>query len=370
MPSLMHENQALSNLTFLARLALIGKTVAFYAVATTFPFMEMSPQHPYDPSALGWVDGIPLVLFLGLASLSISRAMRGSGLAIVLLMAIFCLLPVLNIIPLTIGFNVGHERFLTLPMAFFAILVARLVAYALNYFSAPLVGVLCGCFVVLYVANLRVTVPLWRNELSLWSWAHSQHPQSSFVQHSLVTAALKWNNLDLARRVIERSKAIGVSEAMLFLEADLLVKEKKYDEGLALARTVMASKLRLHEQYPDHESVPRDEWDRSVLDNWHLPAALVTIGNACISTKRFKEAEMAAKQAIFYSPKFPPAMLIYAYAIWGQGLRSEGDEAYRAALGAYATPVREDVQKLTKSYLAQLCNVPGHSFACAAERVR
>lgn len=370
MPSLVHENPAFSGFTLFYRLALIGKTVSFYTVTGLFPFIELSPQHPYDPGALGWREVVVLTCAVAIVVASVIRAFRGSSGAILILMVFVCLLPVLNVIPLTIGENVGHERFLTLPVAFMALIAAQVVTGAMNYMSTPVVGTACVLIIALFVANLRVTVPLWRNELTLWSWAYSQHPDSTFVQHSIVTAAAKWGDLKLARRVIEKARERGPSEAMLFLEADLLVKEQKYDLALSLANTVMASKPRLHEKYGDLSVASKEEVAQSALENWHLPGALVTIGNAYISTRRFKEAEIAASHALFYSPNLPPAMLVRAYAIWGQGRVQEGDAAYREALEAYATPVQDSVHELTKSYLSQLCGTAKLAFACDSRYAR
>jgi len=364
MPSLVHVNQILAHLNGFERVALIGRTISFYAVMALLPFRSMSPQHPYEIASLGWVDVAALMVGMALVLWLLVWAWRMSCFAFFVLAAILSLVPVMNIIPLTIGSNIGHERFLTLPMAMLAAASVPVMLWAEKRMSWKIPSLVCVLLLFVYVANLRVTVPLWRNELSLWSWAYSQHPNNPFVQHSLGTAALKWNDVKLARDVIDKSRAAGLSEAMSFMETDLLVKERRYTEAVELADRILASRPRLYLQYRIREDVPEEVLNISAMDDWYLPYAFVTLARAHIALKQFEQAQRAAEAALFYAPNLPPAKLVYSYALLGQGKVESGLAAYQIAWDSYATPVRDEVNGLTVDYMRQLCTVAGMSFAC------
>jgi len=272
--------------------------------------------------------------------------------------------PVLNIIPLTIGSNIGHDRFLTLPLAALSLLLMPFLEAIWKRIGAAGLAALGVVLILIFTANLKVTVPLWRNELTLWTWAYTQYPSSIFIQHSYVTAALKWNDLEKARSVIEKSSRIAASDAMLFLEVELLVKEGRYEAALQLANKVMAVRPRVHLRYTNRTQVPDEALRQMVLQDWHLPGALRSIAQANIALKRFKDAEAAAQHALFYSPQLPAAQRLYAYALWGQGRELEGDAAYKLAYESYAMPTRQEVSELTRSYLRQLCDGTKNTFAC------
>lgn len=364
MPTLVHVNQILLQLNGFERVALIGRTQSFYAVMALFPFRTMSPQHPYEITSLGWGDIGAFVSGAALVSCLMIWSWRRNRFAMFVLAAILCLVPVMNIIPLTIGSNIGHERFLTLPMAMLSVGWVPVIFWVEKRISWKISSLVCILLLFVFVANLRVTVPLWRNELSLWSWAYSQHPESPFVQHSLATAALKWNDVKLARDVINKGRDAGLSEAMLFMEADLLVKERRYAEAIELSDRVLTSRPRVYIQYRSREDAPEDVLNRAAMDDWYLPYAFVTLARAHIALRQFVQAERAADAALFYAPNLPPAKLVYSYALLGQGKVKSGMAAYQVAWESYAAPVRGEVNGLTADYMRQLCAVAGMGFAC------
>lgn len=105
-----------------SRFVLVGKTVLFYARMVFWPFPDIGPQHPMMGGVLG-LEAFLLTFVVGVSSF----LMMGVGFLlprysfIAISAVLLSLAPVLNLVPLTIGGNVGHDRFLTLPLAIFSV---------------------------------------------------------------------------------------------------------------------------------------------------------------------------------------------------------------------------------------------------------
>jgi protein O-mannosyl-transferase len=190
-------------------LGFIGQTLIFYIRMSLWPFSDINPQHPLDPASLGATSQLA-----GIASLTIAlfllflliRSRRWT--ALMLACWLISLLPVLNIIPLTIGGNIGHERFLALPLAFLALSAATVslppLSPMMDRVLPTFAGLIGASLLVMSIANIRVTLPLWSSELSLWTWAFNRHPDFAFVQASYVGAAIRYRDFDRAEEGLKR----------------------------------------------------------------------------------------------------------------------------------------------------------------------
>ena len=177
-------------------LLLVGKTLSTLAILAAWPFTTLSPIHyselPVAANAVQPWLGLALsaALVLGLV-LWIRRSPTSGWIA-----AAGCvgLLPVLNIFPLELGGgSITAERFLTFPLALISlgVCLALLGEAPSTSPAAPRSRSFQWAFIGLWVAaaiiTLQLTLPNWRDDLTLWSWVALREPRSgtSFTNLSL-----------------------------------------------------------------------------------------------------------------------------------------------------------------------------------------
>lgn len=189
---------------------LIAKSIFWYVRLVFYPFLYVSPQHYSSTPILSsdvdaWI-GILLVAFY-LAFLAVVRKNRvatGLGLAVIV-----SFLPIINIIPLTIGENIVHDRFLQFPLCFLVMIVCYgiwMLALASNgvvkKITLPLVA---AVWFSLSVMNIEVTLPSWGNNVSLWKWALQRNENSAAVYGSLSQAYQDVKSYELALIYAQRA---------------------------------------------------------------------------------------------------------------------------------------------------------------------
>ena len=159
---------------------LFCKSLANYLLLILWPFNSLSPIHfsrlPVSTSdASAWLALIlVLILIVGLVIL-IRRLPRAGWLA---LAGFLALLPVVNLLPLELGGGAFiAERFLLFPMVFFALAAGNLIEWSMptlkRWFWAP-----AALWLVFALATIQLTLPNWRDDLSLWTWAVKRAPRS------------------------------------------------------------------------------------------------------------------------------------------------------------------------------------------------
>jgi len=172
---------------------LIAKSFGWYLLTTVYPFPWISPLHPRPPilqlnDPLAWLGlGVVLLTITGLVVL-IRRAPRQGWLWAAFVLAF---LPVLHIMPMTIADNYVHDRFLVFPLAMFAV---ALTVSASGWLTRPHpqakairwgTALVLSFFSVWSLAYVQVTVPLWHDNLRLWSWATQKNPTSATAHSAL-----------------------------------------------------------------------------------------------------------------------------------------------------------------------------------------
>jgi tetratricopeptide (TPR) repeat protein len=117
--------------------------------------------------------------------------------------------------PLSIGDNQFHERFMVMATAYAAIGLASIrlpqVPEAIRALRLGAV-VVAGAWCLASVASIRVNVPMWGNNLFLWSWAYHKHPDSFFAQTQLLHTAVVEQRYEIARPIFEAEVKKGALE--------------------------------------------------------------------------------------------------------------------------------------------------------------
>lgn len=195
--------------TLAARGAWVMQTVAFYLYQSLMPLMGTpGPSHPADPTAVystaSLVNaGVGAAVCVGIALATLSRRSSQGWL---LGMWLASLALVLHIVPVPMADNWGFDRFLTLPLTFMAIAASltRMHVAALRpslFRGVAVLGV--ALWSALAAANVAITVPMWQNDLRLWTWSHDANPESRVSRNNYVTALIRENQPAQALPVLE-----------------------------------------------------------------------------------------------------------------------------------------------------------------------
>jgi Flp pilus assembly protein TadD len=187
--------------------------LAFYADMTVFPYAvsawEMFPiQSSFNALiALGWA-GLAAVVFL------LSRASR--SIQFWALWFFVFLLPVLQIIPFPIWVA---DRYLYIPLVGGLVLVSRFCLAALQRMASPwprwaMQGAMLGA-VLLLAWKTHAQLPVWRDDLSLWSATTPTCDTSSYCHLNLALALLRNGQRELGVQHMLRAVEIRPSWRVL-----------------------------------------------------------------------------------------------------------------------------------------------------------
>lgn len=172
--------------SLLQRLLLLARSLAGYVLLVFWPFTTLSPIHfaerPIPLSdPLAWVSLGVVVLALAAFVLLLRRTSRAGWLV---LAGFLALLPVSNLLTLELGGgSFIAERYLLFPLALLVMAVVLLLAPLYEHLSSwdryawklalPLLWLAAS------LAVIQLTLPHWREDLSLWTWAARRAPHSA-----------------------------------------------------------------------------------------------------------------------------------------------------------------------------------------------
>ena len=347
----------------------------FYAKLSFWPFTDLDPQHPFDAAGMDWSVrwvGI-LALAAGLAFLVFAFRRRGWT-ELLLAGWMIALLPVLNLLPLTNGGNIGSERFLGLPLVLLVLGIAMLsspqVSPAMRRAMPMLGGTLAVVLSAAAVANIRVTLPLWQNELSLWAWAYAVHPSSPSIQSNYAGVATRFGQLTLAKTILDGSEAASSNERTkmpIRQVASLKMVKAEYQLRMNDAHEALASldDALMTGPPPPHQyliSIGMDIQDVETIRvndaSYFYRTIYCDYAMAYLTLSQFSKALDAAQTALLYAPIYPPAWLFKSFALYGLDRWADGEEAYAQARRYYTDEGRQAAQEQRNDVLTQLCGAP------------
>ncbi|WP_221229519.1 hypothetical protein [Niveibacterium umoris] len=384
-PHVMHANEELlAELpSQLARISLVGHTLLLYVRMIVMPFTDLNPMHPFfaeqmahGPYLVTGVIVVVLALAYGVAMIVWRQPVVWYVGAVVV-----ALMPVLNIVPLTIGGNLGHERFLTLPLVFVALLAAHLAGVVLARLPSPRAPHLLAFAMLLWsvvaVVNVRVTVPLWRTDLTLWSWAYAKHPDVVFVQTSLIAAALSQGDTARASEVVER---IGQTEVVTLQLLGAVVKVRQHQAAIGLAaidRVLAEGKLagtQLPHTEVEQRGIPlKDAYlsaQQGYAYTWLVVLAYGGRAEANLELGNYAAAIHDADIVQFYAREYPPAYVLRAVAWYGLDDVDQGDAQFKLARDTYLPAMLPYILDVRQKAVDTICSkdAAGHPRVCEAHR--
>jgi hypothetical protein len=233
------------------------QALKFYLIETFFPFSSVNLLHPlrdWDFTSIKSRMGALLSACLMIVVMWYAWV-RQSISAWLGIAAFISILLVLYIIPISIADNIGHERFMTLSLAFVAIAVA-IVPYQhilkkLNIqarMTKLIVSLLLIGWLTLSAFTVKSIIPFWHNDFSLWMWAYKSHPNEPIARYNYLYGALSIQNFQLVvdecEKYIKKHGGLEVSDQFAYASA---LTNMKNQEGLSYFEGVMYALPKFHE---------------------------------------------------------------------------------------------------------------------------
>lgn len=201
---------------WMVRVNMFGHVYLEYWRLAILPFFDLSPIHEArnvdwtQPDTIQWLRTSVSVSILAFGLL-LAAARRPAGFAMIIFS--IALLPVLHFLPMMIGDNLYHERFLTLPLG---VLTAASAAGGGAWIreNRSRSRELAACILIALWAfaaflTVRSQVPLWANNQVLWNWAYAKNPDSQFVRNHMLVELINQGRFDDASPIVEMLEKDG-----------------------------------------------------------------------------------------------------------------------------------------------------------------
>ncbi len=309
---LYQNDSAMARGNGLQHLLLMGKTFGWYATLAVWPFGQMLPVHSAptpvsitDPWA--WLGLAVLVLVLAGLVLVLLRSSTARRPMLAGVMAMVTLAPVSNLVPLTIGDNLVHDRYLILPVGFLAL--ALVMAWTVRPRSL-LLGLAAGTWAVGAAVATVALIPNWESNYVLWSWAYAQQPESRIARENYVAALVNEGR---------NEETVAVARVLLADRPD--VRSITHNLALALAR--LGRYAEAEDEVRRTLRLQQSGDGKSQLD---ISEAYNLLGYIHIKQGRSGEAEEALRRSMALTPyltrpHFNLALLLYERGDWDGGDR-------------------------------------------------
>jgi hypothetical protein len=247
---------------------LILESLKFYLLQSLFPFASMGPQHPIEFILSPWsaIDILGnFATIISMAALFFYALRRQSTAAWVFIAGTCYLLLVLHILPLDGDNGIGHERYLTTPLAFWAMAAALVrwervfatpfmqkLAAAMNVLSpAKIFAAAATLWLLMFTWTTHTTIPIWQNDLILWTWGHQQFPEDRYSRYNYFRAMLASSPKaaeKATQQLIEESGFLYADEYVALASILLREDDKKGLDYLALVRQQAEHTFDIHKK--------------------------------------------------------------------------------------------------------------------------
>ncbi|MEK5758332.1 hypothetical protein [Acinetobacter variabilis] len=221
----------------LNRVILVLYLITEYTLHAIFPFFNIGPIHPFDQNTIHTTKWYiyPFISIIMLLAV-VYGLYNKNKFSIFFTLFFICLSLVIQIIPIFSGGTI-QDRFLYFPLFFLLISLAtlnyNLVKLQEKFFKYTIICL----WLILSIWSLFVTVPLWKNNLTLWGWQYIKFPESYAREHYF-KELLSLNRLDILEK-----------------EFSKIMKSKKYKEqGFELSTQLFYGTYLI--QKHDSEAIP------------------------------------------------------------------------------------------------------------------
>lgn len=362
-------DKAVDGASWIQRLAMSGYSIAFYVSLVVWPYPMLGALHPFSVLELTSAE-----IYFGLSVFVVYWAavvylllLRGQA-ALILAAALLGLFPVIQILPLNVAGNIGHARFLTLPLAFFVLALVCLrvegvrLSAAMHRVSGKLLGVLLALWLSFTVMNVSITLPLWSNGMTLWGWMYGVYPDNWLARYNYLSSLIMYRDYERLRGVFEEVKARSgdVSGSDNLIYADYLRVQGRYEEALDRLFLYVGSRRAPHREVLakgvslSGKTVRSDDFPYA----GNFRYAFGVYSDSYFKMRLYEKALDSAETMRFYSgDTYGPTYVAYGRAYYGLGRFKEGDEAFEHAKKVYPKGGDSIVDGWRNEALEHVCRV-------------
>ena len=195
---ILHSGDKSMQLAPFAHVQEIAWLYLIYWRSLVWPMVGLNPVHLIDERQFATLSVGSLLFDLCAAAIIAygamafwKRSFAGGLIAIVTA----SLLPVLHILPIGFDESLYHERYAMAPLAAMLALLPRSIA---SFQPARIVRICISgalaIWLIAAVANIRVMLPLWADDTSLWQWALRANPASVSARENLLASYIAGKN--------------------------------------------------------------------------------------------------------------------------------------------------------------------------------
>ncbi len=341
-------------------LAYIGESLWMYLKVSIWPFGYFGTIHTTTLFNFGTYDYIIGFLTLSFIPLIIFSALKFRSTSIILFcMWFISLLPVINIIPLTIGDNIIQDRFLTLPLVFFSIMLSRIEIHKPIIKDLTILNKLLPIgyllWVIFSIITIKMTVPLWGTNLTLWSWALKENPNDVYVKYNYIASCLQYNRIKDAGVFFEKYPHETLIQINA-LHGVYQIETGHLDQGI---NELISVEKRMPDPYKKllkmNVDISKAHALKGIDDIWFSQYLYTQLANAYIQKKDYYHSYQYAIIATFYSYYFPAAWAARSYAAYGIDNWADGNASFQRELDYNPPSLRIASIQARKYFLKNLC---------------
>jgi tetratricopeptide (TPR) repeat protein len=251
---------------------------------------------------------------------------------IALLIVAAALLPVLHLLPYAFGDSLYHERYAMNALALAIILAPRALlgvhASAREHAGSRsrrglTATAAVAVWLLLAIANVRATIPLWSNDVLLWEWALARNPDSIEAKDHLLTAYMVDNDIRRARELAASIVSSGTRCPSCLLNAASLALD---EQDAAHAEEILET-LKHDEVF---------EYDAELFHKY-----ILVVGRLLELKGDLAGAESAYREAMRMQPLDPKSRSLLAWILLREGNVEQARDMMQTALERFAPDIRE-----------------------------
>jgi tetratricopeptide (TPR) repeat protein len=290
-----------------------------------WPMTGLGPLHviPYEQfGAVTFASLATNIAAIGLFTFGLWQFWKRSAVGGLLVGVTAALLPVMHILPVEFDDSYYHDRYATLAIAVACSFVPTALSALVSQHRTLLIAVASIGVFWLFVAvvNIRITLPLWSDEILLWQWVLRENPHSTFAQVNLIALYLGNGEIDKARPLaieLEKMKGKSCANCMLNL-ANLAIVDGDADRA----------------------TVALEEAKEAMMGQAPPPRQIVGMMVATGDIRRLRGdlsgAEDAYRDAISSDPDIPTTYISMAATLAAEGKLDEARQAAEEGLALFA----------------------------------
>ena len=327
----------------LARLQEICFLYLHYWKTLIWPMSGMSPIHPINTGQFNIVSmssALTDVAAIGLVITGFYLALRRASTAgCIVVAATAALLPVLHITSMEFDSSLYHERYAMTALAVTCVMLPRLslrmpIFSKLRELGDPLLATVFLFWLAFAVINIRVTLPLWANNVQLWRWALTEYPDSITAKQNLLSAYIDISDLADAHKLVDHLQADHVQCPYCMLNAAALAVFENDPGRAASALEVVRNSREL------------------LTDKLLYHSYLLTTGQMLVLQGHLDDAEYILRTAVNTAPLDPQPRLSLAVTLAHQGKEKEAIEVGKSGIDLLAPDKRDSAQATLDRALA------------------